>query len=93
MVDTELVTGFQIPSFVKATPPEGVAEAIVKAVRSNRYQTYIPRSMGGASWLTSLLPRRLVEAAGRAVGAEKALLEHDEAARSAYEERVRQETG
>ena len=91
VVDTELVTGLNVPRFVRPTPPEGVAEAIVRAVRKNRFETFVPRSIGRASWLTSLFPRRLVEVAGKAVGAERALFEHDRAARQAYEERVRQE--
>ena len=91
VVDTELVTGLKIPRFVRATPAEGVAEAVVRAVDTGRFETYVPRSMGGASWLTSLCPRRAVELAGKAVGAEKALFEHDRGARRAYDERVREE--
>ena len=47
--------------------------------------------MGGASRLTSLFPRRMVEAAGRVVGADRALFEHDRAARPRTNERVKQE--
>ena len=91
LVDTELVAGLKVPRFVRATRPETVAEAIVQAVRTNRFETFVPRVMGGASRLTSLFPRRMVEAAGRAVGADRALFEHDRAARREYELRVKQE--
>ena len=68
-----------------------MAEAVVEAVRKNRFETFVPRVMGGASRLTSLFPRRLVESAGKAVGAERALFDHDRAARREYERRVKQE--
>ena len=32
LVDTELVAGLKVPRFVRATPPEAVAEAVVEAV-------------------------------------------------------------
>jgi hypothetical protein len=60
-------------------------------VRTGRFETYVPRYYGHASRLARLFPRRVVEAAGRAVGAERVLFEHDRAARGAYEERVRGE--
>ena len=91
LVDTELVAGLRVPRFVRATRPEAVAGAIVEAVRRNRFETFVPRAMGGASRLTALFPRRMVERAGRAVGAERALFDHDRAARRAYDERVKQE--
>lgn len=88
VVDTELVSGLQIPGFLRATPPEGVANTIVKVVRTRRFEVFVPTYMGPVSRLTRLFPRRVVEAAGRRVGAEKALFEPDRAARRAYDERI-----
>jgi short-subunit dehydrogenase len=93
LVDTELVAGLKVPRFLRATRPETVADAIVEAVRRNRFETFVPRAMGGASRLTALFPRRIVEAAGKAVGAERALFHHDRTARRAYDERVKEKAG
>ena len=46
LVDTELVAGLKVPRFVRATRPEAVAEAIVQAVRTNRFETFVPRVDG-----------------------------------------------
>jgi short-subunit dehydrogenase len=89
VVGTELVSGLAIPRFVRATRPSGVADAIVGVVRSGRFEVYAPRSIGHATRLTRLFPRGVVEAAGRAVGANKVLFEHDRAARREYDDRVR----
>jgi short-subunit dehydrogenase len=93
VVDTELVTGLAIPSYVRATPPEGVAKTIVKVVRTRRFEVFVPRYMAPVSRLTGLFPRRMVEAAGRRVGAEKALFDADLAARHEYDERVNERSG
>jgi short-subunit dehydrogenase len=88
VVDTELISGLDIPGFVRPTDPAQVAETILRLVRTGGHSAFVPRSIGYTSRLTRLFPRRMVEAAGRAVGADRVLVEHDRAARRDYNERV-----
>jgi NADP-dependent 3-hydroxy acid dehydrogenase YdfG len=89
VVDTELVSGLDVPRFVRATRPADVGAAIVRVVRSGRFEVYVPRVYGHATRLSRLFPRRVVEAAGRTVGVDRVLFQHDRAARRNYDERVR----
>ena len=93
VVDTELVSGLAIPGYVRATPPEGVAKTIVKVVRTRRFEVFVPKYLAPASRLSGLFPRRMVEAAGRRIGAEKALFNADLDARHEYDERVNERSG
>jgi NAD(P)-dependent dehydrogenase (short-subunit alcohol dehydrogenase family) len=88
VVDTELISGLDIPGFVRPTEPAQVAETILRLVRTGGHAAFVPRSIGYTSRLTRLFPRRVVEAAGRVVGADRVLFEHDRAARRDYNERV-----
>src|SRR3954466_14013486 len=48
IVKTELSTGLvEIPAF-KASTPEDVAEAVVEALKSGRFDVYVPKSIGPA---------------------------------------------
>jgi short-subunit dehydrogenase len=88
VVDTELISGLDVPRFIRAAQPAQVADTIVRLVRSGRHTAYVPRSIGYTTRLARLFPRRAVEAAGRVVGADRVLFEADRERRRSYDERV-----
>jgi NAD(P)-dependent dehydrogenase (short-subunit alcohol dehydrogenase family) len=88
IVRTELSAGIQDARGVKSVSPEDVAEALVAALESPRFDVFVPRSTGPLIALGAALPRRLREGIARAVGSDQALLNADRSARSAYEARA-----
>jgi NAD(P)-dependent dehydrogenase (short-subunit alcohol dehydrogenase family) len=86
-VDTELAKGTREIRGVRRTAPEDVAEAIVDALRSGRFEVYVPRSLAPLVWLTGVLPRGPREAIVRALG-NGALQRADHRARAVYEARA-----
>jgi NAD(P)-dependent dehydrogenase (short-subunit alcohol dehydrogenase family) len=87
-VNTELYSGLQQMRGLKTPEPEDVADAIVEALQTGRFEVYVPKSMGVTIRLTSLLPRRAAEAVGRLIKADQTLTVPDHAARAAYEARM-----
>jgi NAD(P)-dependent dehydrogenase (short-subunit alcohol dehydrogenase family) len=87
-VNTELTAGVPDARGVKSVEPEQVADAIVDAVRNQRYEVYVPRSVGGLTKLAGLLPLRAKLALAKALKTDRVVLEADEAARAAYLERA-----
>nr|WP_279580682.1 hypothetical protein [Fodinicola feengrottensis] len=67
-----------------------MAAAIAKTIEKPRFDRWIPRSGRFLYLSATLLPRRWAEALGRATGAARVLATPDQAARGAYEKRVRQ---
>jgi NAD(P)-dependent dehydrogenase (short-subunit alcohol dehydrogenase family) len=88
IVATELTSGLGDSPWVKRAQPEDVADAIVAALRVPRFDVFVPRSAGIIGRVTAALPRPLREAVGRAVKADRLLLEVHEAQRAAYEARA-----
>lgn len=87
VVRTQLAAGIQ-ESRVASIEPEEVAAAIVAAVRDERFDVFVPRSVGVIHRLTLPLPRRLVDAIGRALKADRVLTDAaGSPARVAYEQR------
>jgi NAD(P)-dependent dehydrogenase (short-subunit alcohol dehydrogenase family) len=86
-VNTELTTGLA-DSRVKALEAEDVAHEVVSALKTPRFDVFVPRSNGPLVQLTSPLPRRAREAIGRWIKADQALLKADRSARAAYEARA-----
>jgi short-subunit dehydrogenase len=84
---TELIAGTKGTRFVATIKPEDVA-AIVAAVAEPRYDVYVPKSVGGIIKLNSLLGRRIRDAMGRALGADRTFLDFDQGQRAAYEARI-----
>ena len=71
--------------------PEGawdVAREVVAALRTPRFDVFVPRSNGPLIQLTSPLPRRAREAIGRWLKADQSLLKADRSAREDYEARA-----
>jgi NAD(P)-dependent dehydrogenase (short-subunit alcohol dehydrogenase family) len=87
IVRTELATGLA-DSRVKAVEVDDVAREVLAALRTPRFDVFVPRSNGPLLQLTSPLPRRAREAIGRWLKADQALLKADRSARVAYEARA-----
>lgn len=86
-VNTELYSGVQPLRGMKTPEPEEVAEAIVEALQTGRYEVYVPKRMNSTLRLTALLPQRARDAIGKAVGGD-VLTHPDHVARAAYEARM-----
>src|SRR3954452_11687139 len=67
VVNTELAAGLQDTRGVKKLEPEEVAEAIVEALETGRFDVWVPRSSAYIATVINLLPRRGREALGRAL--------------------------
>src|SRR5947209_7868644 len=65
VVHTELGSGLPETRGFKAVEPEDVANAIVEALQTGRFDVYIPRAMNGMVRFNALMPRRAMEAIGR----------------------------
>ena len=92
VVNTELGSGLTDTRGVKKLEPEEVAEAIVEAIETNRFDVWVPKSSAGIAVVLNLVPRRGREAIARFMKADKVLAEVDEAKRAAYEERAAHST-
>jgi NADP-dependent 3-hydroxy acid dehydrogenase YdfG len=88
LVRTELGTGVEMPRGVKELTPEDVADAIVHALQHNRFDVFVPGYLNGIIKTTSILPRRMREGIGRAMKADRIMLEADHSARRSYEIRA-----
>jgi NAD(P)-dependent dehydrogenase (short-subunit alcohol dehydrogenase family) len=88
IVNTELSAGLvETPAFKNSTVGD-VADAVIHALQHNRFDVYVPRSVG-VTWATmNLVPRRARDLVGRALKIDRALTEADHTARAAYEERA-----
>jgi NAD(P)-dependent dehydrogenase (short-subunit alcohol dehydrogenase family) len=88
-VNTELTSGTNGLAGFKNVEPEMVADAIVDAVRRPRPKVYVPRTVGAIVQVTSLLPEGITRRIGRALKAEKVMLDDvDVEARRAYNDRI-----
>ncbi len=89
LVATELTAGVPDAVGVKKVTPEEVAEALVAAVQTDRFDVYVPKSAGVIHKVSSVLPRAAREWIAHAVKADTILLEGARSAeRRAYEERA-----
>jgi short-subunit dehydrogenase len=93
VVNTELGSGLQDARGVKTLEPEEVAEAIVEAIETDRFEVWIPASTAAIAKVMNLMPRSGREAIARALKADKVLAEPNKVARAAYEDRAAQSTG
>lgn len=88
LVNTELTSGVRAGRGIEKAEPSDVADAIVAALRVPRFEVYVPRVVGGINKVMGMLPRAAREAIGRALDANKVIVEADMSGRRAYEERV-----
>jgi NADP-dependent 3-hydroxy acid dehydrogenase YdfG len=90
VVNTELGSGLPETRGFKAVQPEDVADAIVEALQTGRFEVYIPKSMSATVRFGALVPRRAMEAIGHLLKGDQVLARPDHAARAAYEARMAQ---
>jgi NAD(P)-dependent dehydrogenase (short-subunit alcohol dehydrogenase family) len=86
-VNTELTSGVG-QKLVKTVEPDEVAQAIVAAMEVPRFDVFVPRSNGALTKMAGMLPRPWREGVGRAMKADKLMMEVDHGARNAYEKRA-----
>jgi len=88
IVNTELSVGLvETPAFKNSSVGD-VADAVIHALQYNRYDVFVPRSIG-PTWATmNLVPRRGRDFVARALKLDRALVDADHTAREAYEARA-----
>jgi hypothetical protein len=90
VVNTELGSGLPPTRAFQAVQPEEVAEAIVQALRTARFEVFVPRGLGVMARTGGLLPRRAQNAIFRLLRSDQVLTSPDRGARAAYEARMTQ---
>ena len=91
-VNTELARGTREIRGIKRSSPEDVADAVVDALKTGRYEVWVPTSIRVLITVTNVLPRRGAEWLGRKFAGDGPLLQADRQARAAYEERAAHST-
>ncbi len=75
IVRTELAHGVPDTRGIKVMQPEDVADAIVEAIVSRRFEVWVPRSVNTLYRGSMLVPLRVADAFGRLAKTDRALLE------------------
>jgi NADP-dependent 3-hydroxy acid dehydrogenase YdfG len=88
VVNTELGSGLPQTRAFKSVEPGDVADAIVEALQTGRFDVYVPKSIGPILRFNTLIPRKWAEAMGRAMKSDQVLMHPDHARRAAYEARM-----
>jgi short-subunit dehydrogenase len=88
IVNTELTSGVKPARGVKNVEPHEVADAIVGALEEPKFDVPVPRSAQRITTFLKLFPRGFREAVARAMNVDKLMIDVDEQARSAYEQRA-----
>jgi short-subunit dehydrogenase len=87
VVNTELTAGVG-QKLIKPVEAEDVANEIVDALETPRFDVFVPRYNSAMTRIGFLMPRRWREALARLMKADKLMLEVDHGKRHAYEERA-----
>jgi NAD(P)-dependent dehydrogenase (short-subunit alcohol dehydrogenase family) len=87
-VKTAMLDGQAQPKTLAQVTAQDVADAVVDAVRNNRFEVWVPRSQAVTAKIGTILPRRAREAILRAIGVERIAEKTDQAARRGYHERM-----
>ena len=88
IVNTELGSGLHEARGVKTLEPEDVAEAIVEAIETNRFDVWVPKETVYIASAMNLLPRRGREFIARMLKADDVLSTPDRGVRAGYEDRA-----
>ena len=88
VVNTELGSGLANTRAFKAVEPEDVANAIVDALQTGRFDVYVPKSLNATVRMGYLLPRKAMQAVGRIVKSDQVLANPDHLKRAAYNARL-----
>ena len=90
VVNTELGSGLGDARGFKAVEPEDVADSIVEALQSNRFDVFVPKSLGPTIRSGAVMGRTFMEWVGRVLKGNEVLTNLDHTARAKYEERMRE---
>jgi len=90
VVNTELGSGLPDTRAFKRVEPEDVADAIVEALQTGRYEVYVPRSFNVLMRAKALVPTSVSDLVARLIKGDEVLAKPDHAARAAYEARMAQ---
>src|SRR4051812_7645275 len=90
-VNTELAAGTREIKGIKRSSPEDVADAVVDALKTGRFEVYVPKSVKALVTSMAMSPRALAEGAGRKMTA-AVRLSAAPSARAAYEQRAARST-
>jgi NADP-dependent 3-hydroxy acid dehydrogenase YdfG len=88
VVNTELGSGLPETRAFKAVQPEDVADAIVQALQTDRFDVFVPRSLMGVYRFGNLAGRRMMEGVTRLLKSDQVLMHPDHQTRAAYEARM-----
>ena len=83
-----MIQGQARPRALPLIQPGDVAEAVVDALRTGRFEVWVPRSQAASGKLAAILPRRAREALLLALGVGRIAGDTDEAARRPYHDRA-----
>ena len=87
-VKTAMLKGQARPRLMAVVTPDNVPEAVVRVVRDNRFEVWVPGSQAVAAKIATFLPRRAREAALLRMGIARLTEGTDSAARRDYHERM-----
>ncbi|MGA8544021.1 MAG: SDR family oxidoreductase [Mycobacterium sp.] len=89
LVNTEMIAGAGRGRGVRTAEPEEVARAVAGVIAKPNPRVFVPRSVGVLAGVQRVLPRRLTEATGRAIGTDRVFTSDvDVDKRSAYARRT-----
>jgi NAD(P)-dependent dehydrogenase (short-subunit alcohol dehydrogenase family) len=87
-VDTAMLDGQARPRLLAQVTPDDVARAVLDAVRTDKFEVWVPASQGITVKLGNLLPRRARESVMRLMGVGRIAGDTDPVARRGYHERM-----
>ena len=81
-----MLAGQGRPKLLPVISPDDVATAVLRAVRENHFEVWVPASQGVSAKLGMMLPRRARERVLRVLGVAKIAGDTDREARRSYHE-------
>src|SRR5205807_2501202 len=88
VVNTALGSGLPQTRGYRPVETQDVADAIVEALQTGRFEVFEPKSLKPMLRGNALMPRRMVEAIARFMKSDQVLAHPDLTARSAYDMRI-----
>jgi len=88
VVGTELGEGLAMPRGQKLLQPEQIADAVVEALETGRFEVWVPKENHGLWTVTNLIPRRGRDVVTKALKGDEVLWSIDTAGRRDYELRA-----
>ncbi len=88
LVRTQMTNGIRNIRGIKASTPQQVADAILRAIERPRPEVFVPRAMGITAKMYRVLPTRLRVRVMRAMSTDTVLLAADPQAREVYRRQI-----